>query len=122
MIFQIWISVRCLNPLPAYHYHPPYYNYQYVHRAYGPGYHGHGDPGPLHWEHNEQREGYYTKVGGRAGERERENGGLINMNVTGSVSRGAPGQELQAAQLSRGLARPSLDTEADKCRLRRIFC
>ena len=49
---------------------------------------------------------------------------LVNghINISGSVSRGAPGQELQAAQLSRGLARPSLDTEADKCRLRRIFC
>ena len=44
------------------HYHPPYYNYHYGVQAYGHGYHGHGDPGPLNWKHSEYRDGYDTKV------------------------------------------------------------
>ena len=46
------------------HYHKPYYSYQYGVQAYGPGYHGHGDPGPLHWKHSEHRDGYNTEVAG----------------------------------------------------------
>ena len=65
----ISVSSSPQHPHHAEHYHPPYYNYQYGVQAYGPGYHGHGDPGPLHWEHREHRDGYETKVGGerRAG-------------------------------------------------------
>ena len=62
----ISVSSSPQHPHHAEHYQPPYYNYQYGVQAYGPGYHGHGDPGPLHWEHSEHREGYDTKVGGES--------------------------------------------------------
>ena len=49
----ISVSSSPQHPHHAEHYHLPYYNYQYGVQAYGPGYHGHGDPGPIHWEHSE---------------------------------------------------------------------
>merc|ERR1719150_1963569 len=43
------------------YHHSPYYQYEYGVHAYGPGYGGHGDPGPLHYKVQEHRQGYDTK-------------------------------------------------------------
>ena len=51
------------------YYAKPYYNYEYGVEAYGLGYGGHGDPGPLPYKHAEQRDGHETKVRREGGRR-----------------------------------------------------